>query len=156
MINIRAKLPTDKDRVAELVDAATADLRRIYRSTRSAVSESKSGEDDAPNSLVAVDGELIVGVVEYCTRPESLYIRGLAVDPQWRRLGIARRLISEVERVALRKDRLKVTLSTIKETGNPDIFSKLGFSVICESSADGFEGLDGSQVTKVDMSHVLA
>ncbi|MVF23016.1 GNAT family N-acetyltransferase [Methylocaldum sp. BRCS4] len=156
MVYIREKLATDNGSVADIVALATADLRSVYRRARSAATSPTPDNEDSPLSLVAVEGETIVGVVEYCVRSESLYIRGLAVHPQQRKRGIARQLIRAVEDIAIRGRKQKVTLSTIKETGNPEIFVQLGFSVVDESPAEGFEGLNGKQVTKVDMYRELA
>jgi len=154
MVDIREKTVTDNDRVAEIFALATADLRRVYRRTKD-TTKSATVVEDAPVSLVAVEGETIIGVVEYCTGPDSLYVRGLAVHPQQRRRGVARSLIGAIEGVAARDGQTKITLSTIKQTGNQPIFERLGFTVINEAPAKGFEGVDGEQVTKVDMCRML-
>jgi len=106
-------------------------------------------------SLVALEREVVVGIVEYIEKGESLHLQGLAVHPKQRRRGIARALIREVEAIAIHKRNSRVTISTIKETGNPQIFALLGYDVISESPATGFEGVDGKSVTKVDMCRKL-
>ena len=47
------------------------------------------------------------------------------------------------------REKRKVTISTIKEIGNPQIFAQLGYDVLSEAPAMGFEGLDGQSVTTV-------
>lgn len=155
MIDIREKAVTDNDAVAEIVALATEDLRRVYRRAPCQNGLAAPEGGDILMSLVAVKGEIVIGVVEYCVQHESLYIRGLAVHPQQRRSGIARALIHAAEGIAVRDGKMKVTLSTIKETGNPKIFIKLGFTVVHEELAEGFDGVEGQPVTKVDMCRML-
>ena len=57
-----------------------------------------------------------------------------------------------VEEAAARLGKSELRVSTIKETGNPAMFVKLGFAVIGETSAPGFEGAKGERITRVDMS----
>lgn len=154
MTEIREKTATDD--VAGVVALATDDLRRVYRRAPKADSSPSPGTEQEVVSLVAVDQGTIVGVVEYCRTADSLYIRGLAVHPEKRRSGIGKALVREVEAIASREGKPKVSLSTIKETGNPRIFERLGYCIFNEGVAAGFEGLDGRPVTKVDMVRVLA
>ena len=154
MAEVREK--TEADDVAGLVALATEDLRRVYRRAVYADGPATPEADHAAISLVAVEGEAIVGIIEYCEKEDSLYVRGLAVRPEERRRGVAKALIREVEAIAAREAKLKVTLSTIKETGNPTIFAKLGYNIVNQAPATGFESLDGQSVTKVNMCRMLA
>lgn len=154
MIDIREK--TDADDVAGIIALATEELRRVYRLAAKVGRPATPEAEHAAISLVAVEDEAIVGIVEYCEKEDSLYVRGLAVHPHQRRRGIATALIRKVEAIAVREGKAKITLSTIKETGNPMIFAKLGYSIINEAPAAGFEGLEGQSVTKVDMCRPLA
>lgn len=154
MPEVREK--TDKDEVAGLIALATEELRRVYRRAANVDGPATPETEHAAVSLVAVEGEAVVGIVEYCEKEDSLYVRGLAVHPQQRGRGIAKDLMRQVEAIAARRGKLKVTLSTIKETGNQKIFTKLGYAVINQALAKGFEGLDGQPVTKVDMCRMLA
>ena len=154
MIQIREKAVTDKHRVAEIIDLATADLRRVYRRATNTGTPGVNAEI-TPITLVAVEASLIVGVVDYCIEPDSLYIRCLAIHPQYRRRGIARALIQAIEEIANREGKLKLTLSTIKETGNPQIFTRLGFTVFKDILTETFEGVNGQAVTKTDMHRKL-
>ncbi|BBA32002.1 GCN5-related N-acetyltransferase domain protein [Methylocaldum marinum] len=153
-MEIREK--TNTDDVAEVVTLATEDLRRVYRRAPTIDGFSSLDAEQEVVSLVAVERSVIVGVVEYCREADSLYIRGLAVHPQKRRSGVGKALVREVEAIATREGKPKVTLSTIKETGNPRIFERLGYCSFNEVTATGFESLDGKPVTKVDMVRMLA
>lgn len=154
MAEIREK--TDTDDVAKIIALATEDLRRVYRRAAKVDGPATPEAEHAAVALVAVEGKVVVGIVEYCEKEDSLYVRGLAVHPPQRRRGIAKALIREVEAIAALEGMSKVTLSTIKETGNPKIFARLGYNIINEAPATGFEGLDGQSVTKVNMCRMLA
>ncbi len=154
MAEIREKIDTDD--VAEVVALATEELRSVYRRATNVDSSVMPKTEQHVASLVAVERELIVGVVEYCRKADSLYVRGLAVHPQMRRLGIGKALVREVEAIAAQEGKPMVTLSMIKETGNLTIFERLGYYVINEAAATGFEGVDGHPVTKVELVRMLA
>ncbi|MBB3102559.1 GNAT family N-acetyltransferase [Azomonas macrocytogenes] len=154
MVHIREKTINDSAAVAEVITLATADLRRVYRPVSKPMKRAILEEKYISKMLVAVDGELIFGVAEYYTKPDSLYIQGLATHPQHRRRGIAQALINAVEEIAIRENKPKLTLSTIKETGNSQIFARLGFIVVNEVRAEEFEGIDGQNVIKVEMVRI--
>ena len=101
------------------------------------------------------DGDRIVGIVEYVTREASIYVRGLAVHPEFRRQGVARAMLSEVARVARQLNLSKLTLSTIRETGNPAIFERLGFVAKGVHESHRFVDADDRPVTQVDMVYPL-
>ncbi|WP_170234358.1 GNAT family N-acetyltransferase [Azomonas agilis] len=154
MIRIREKKVSDHSKVADVIALATADLRSVYRRSRGIRPVNQTNERE-PEILVAIIGEELVGTVEYFIGSDSIYVQGLAVHPLWRRFGVARALISSVKDIAIQRERLKLVLHTIKETGNPAVFAKLGFIVVDELQAEGFEGVDGKVVTKIEMVCVL-
>jgi len=155
MPEVREKAAIDEDQIGELISLATKELRQVYR--RAAVATSNGTKpDDTPASLVAVEREVVVGVIEYTLGPDSLYIRGLAVHPQHRRCGYANTLVRAAAGIAVREGKSKVTLRTIKETGNSDIFTRLGFGVVAETLAKEFEGSNGQPVTIVEMSRFIS
>ncbi len=154
MVVIREKTVVDEDGVAEIVALATKDLRRAYAPTPRADRMATLNEKNGSLSLVAIAGNFVAGVVEYCVRYDEIYIQGLAVHPQQRQRGIASALIRTIERIAINFGKSKVSLSTIKETGNLTFFVKLGFNVVSETPAEGFLGADGHQVTKVNMCRI--
>src|ERR1700748_3448240 len=53
--------------------------------------------DEAPLSIVARDGDMVVGGLSGSTHWGWCYIRHLWVDADWRRRGLGRRLLAEVE-----------------------------------------------------------
>jgi N-acetylglutamate synthase-like GNAT family acetyltransferase len=155
MVEVREQAAADGEQVTEIVALATEDLRRVY-GPAPRHKQTSTPEEDRPMTLVAVERNIVVGVIEYCVRPDELYIRGLAVHPRQRQRGIARVLIHSIEQIAIGYGKAKVTLSTIKETGNPVIFARFGFTVVNEATAEGFQRSDGQPVTKVNMCRMLA
>jgi ribosomal protein S18 acetylase RimI-like enzyme len=152
---IRAIEANDAAQVNALMAVATAELRRIYRPRTERLAQ--TAPESAPAlRLVATEDTHIVGVVDYLTAADAWHLRGLAVDPARRRSGVARALVERVAALAHAAGATRLTLSTIKETGNPTIFLRLGFTVTRESAATGFEGGTGTAVVQVDMVRVLA
>lgn len=152
MVEIREK--DQNDDIEEVVSLATEDLRRIYRPCANPTGNPPSAH--SITTLVAVKEKYIVGVIEYFAGDGALYFQGLAVHPAYRRQGIASALVKEIESIAIRLGAQKVVLSTILETGNPKIFTKLGYEITSVIPASDFEGLGGKQVTKVGMHRILA
>lgn len=150
-LDVRPQTPADAAAVAEILAAATAELRRVYR--RAPVPGGSAGADggEVPQTLVAVEDGTVVGVVECCLRPDAVYVRGLAVHPRHRRQGVARALLRAAEAIAVRAGRARLTLCAIRETGNAAIFARLGFTATGAAAAEGFEGADGRPVTRVDL-----
>jgi GNAT superfamily N-acetyltransferase len=137
----------DVSGIRALIAIATQELRRVYK-PRPVASQPAPEEAE---SLVAVVGDRVVGVVEFVTRETSIYVRGLAVHPEFRRQGVARALLSEVARVAKQWSRTTLTLSTIRETGNPAIFERLGFVAQEAHPSPHFIDTADRPVTQIDM-----
>jgi ribosomal protein S18 acetylase RimI-like enzyme len=113
-------------------------LREIYRPTQSAIAEKDlSGQEY--ERLVAESGGQIVATVEYRLAPGSMHLRSLAVDPEFQRQGIARRLIDETVNIARERGLAIISLHTIRETGNVGFFERLGFHSVSEEIASWCE-----------------
>jgi GNAT superfamily N-acetyltransferase len=155
-LQIRPSRASDEAGVRLVERLAEADLRRIYRPT-AAARRQRAGLDQRLRRLVAtLDGRL-VGTVQYYLRDESLAFLGFAVHPECRRRGVARALLAELETVARSHDLLKITLYTIRETGNVSIFRALGYTIEGEEVASLFERVDSQQaITEVSMSKLLS
>ncbi|MDY0036595.1 MAG: GNAT family N-acetyltransferase [Zoogloea oleivorans] len=144
---VRKAQDCDSSGIRILIAAATQELRRVYK-PRPVASQPAPEEAE---SLVAVVGDRIVGIVEYVTREASIYVRGLAVHPEYRRKGVARALLSEVAQVARQSNRATLTLSTIQETGNPAIFERLGFVTKESRPSPRFVDAADGPVMQIDM-----
>ncbi|MDA2933962.1 GNAT family N-acetyltransferase [Acidobacteria bacterium AH-259-D05] len=79
---------------------------------------------------------MVVGSLQYLVEVDRVYVLDLAVDPEYRRQGVARQLIDFVSDTAQNRGYKIVSTRTIKETGNVPIFQKLGFRVVSEEIAE--------------------
>lgn len=134
------------------MSAATAVLRKVYSPTPSAAHRAKVAAD--VYWIVATEGEHVIGALRYVVKPGSLHL-GLGVHPDHHRKGIARALISRLAEKAIVQGIPKLSLYTIKETGNTPIFEHLGFRVITEAPAQDCQSVTGAQLTEVYMERAL-
>lgn len=150
MITIRAEKPDDQPGIQEVDASATATLRRTYRPSQKAIAN-KARIRKQTQRLVAVINDRVVGSVEYHITDQSLGIMGLGVHQDFRLLGVARSLFCALEAIASKEGVARIQLYTVKETGNVDIFKRLGFMVASEqedefSESDGFSKLTGVEM----------
>ena len=103
-----------------------------------------------PEPILAGMVELLTPTNALDTGPFRAELEILMVDPKYRRFGLARRLVEELERIALDKGRTQVTLSTTRETlAETHFYPKMGYvkfgvlpgyALQPDSSEDGREG----------------
>lgn len=153
VMNIRPYEDCDTERVAAIVRDATEELRMRYR---------PAGRTEDTDTIFGWSRYVIdwnggaAGVVEIAVVNNGAQIRGLAVGRAYRRRGLARILLTFCVNRAAQAGARKLTLYTIKETGNVDIFEKLGFSVVREDVARGYVGVDGKPVYQVRMERDIS
>ncbi len=101
--------------------------------------------------IVALDGASLIGCVFYEVRDKEVYFSRLAVLPDYRGRGLARRLIAEVEAAARAARIAAVTLGVrIALTDNIAFFAALGYREISRHAHPGF-----SQPTSLTMEKRL-
>lgn len=152
-IQVRNARSDDLTALLALRQEATDALRRIYLP-----------KDEVPGlrrvmphfeTLVAVaDGEL-VGTLEYTLAHAAVYLQGLGVAETWQGQGVARRLVEAAADLAERYPLPKLELCTIRETGNVQVFERLGFTVCGEAPSTQFIGAVGQPVSEVVMMKQL-
>jgi predicted N-acetyltransferase YhbS len=88
--------------------------------------------------VVESDGQLIASV--FCAVDgDALYVGRLAVHPDWRRRGIANRLMETAKAEAHRIGAKRITLGCrIALAGNLALFRSHGFVVVAETCHPGF------------------
>ena len=130
MIEVRPTRSSDNSAVDNLVGRAFAEHRGVYVPTPEARARA-SADAGAFSRVVATDrGEVLVGTLLYRVEDDRMHVRGLAVDPNRRRQGIARALLESVLKEA-RLTRLRaVSLFTVLQSGNVPIFERLGFQTV--------------------------
>ena len=154
LINIRDYEPADKDEVQNVSDAALPILRRIYRPGPKAVA-SRNALDTTLTRLVALADDKVVGTTEYYLEGDSLHLLGLMVHPAHHRKGVAKALVRQLADIAACSGRTSLRARTIRETGNVEIFERLGFSVISERSDDLFISDLHPSLTETDLELIL-
>ena len=156
MISVRTFVATDAESVQDIMSSCTGELRAVYAPKPQAVIASVNHE--SPGSrVVAVDRTgLLVGVAEYFARPLALYVQGVAVAPMHRRRGAAGALLAHIATLAIDLSLPALQVATIKETGNVEVFKRLGFSVIEEQTSERFLGQQGQPVTEVTLERYVA
>jgi len=115
-VQVRRATENDAPGVVSVLRQAFAEYEplyteRGYRATTPATAEIVARMDQGP-VWVAVHKDQIVGTGSVVPRPEGIYIRGMAVIPLARGLGIGRRLLDEIQRFAIVQEASRLFLST--------------------------------------------
>lgn len=153
-ITIRHPVSEDQAALAEIAALAKAQLSQTYRPTPEAIAQSKSSKESF-TPLVAMLQNRLVGAVEYTLRNTRIYFKALSVHPDFQRRGIARAIIQEMETLGQAKGASHIALNTTKETGNVEIYQKIGFQAISEKEAVLFESHLFDKLTDVYMEKVI-
>jgi len=154
-VTVRERTPDDGPQAAEVSRLAKEDLRQIYRPTDVALKQ-RSTLASTMRHLVAVVGGRVVGVVQYRAAGRELCLLGLGVHPSARRRGVARALVQHAEGIARDCGYTDVTLHTVRETGNVDIFERLGFIVESEAATTLFQSDRFPNLSEVAMRKRVA
>ena len=110
---------------------------------------------DDVSYLVADHDDAIVGVAEYIVGPKAVWLLRVAVEPDYRRQGIARRLIDVVhEWVALEED-LELRLTTVIERGHFTFLEKVGFHVDAERMSKQWVNRQGEPAFELEMERLI-
>jgi ribosomal protein S18 acetylase RimI-like enzyme len=133
-IIIREACNADREGYEAVSHCAIQILRKTYRPKRGVTSAPAIGND--LKRLVALINEKIVGTVRYSIDENRLHLLGLMVHPDFHHQGIAKELVRYLTERAEDQNIKILSLYTIKETGNVNIFEKMGFKVVRMESAD--------------------
>ena len=148
MIDIREQIDSDTKAVESIIATATDELRSIYRPIKPKVLTKTQNQI----SIVATIKGNVVGSAELLFFKNSALVQGIAVSPTHRRQGVARAIIQYAILKAQKEGKSKLVLSTIKETGNANIFLHMGFTVVSEEISEIFESVQGETVTLIKMT----
>jgi predicted N-acetyltransferase YhbS len=89
-------------------------------------------------AVACADGR-IVGSVLWEPKDGGLYLERLAIDPAWRRRGIARALVAEVETAARASGHVRIHLGTrLVLLDNRRLFAACGFLEIAQHAHPGY------------------
>lgn len=146
-IEVREAETTDSAGIEIVKASAIATLRETYRPRQKAV-DHKQAISATLTQLVAISDGRVIGTVQYVVMGDRLHFLSLDVDSEWRRQGVARRLIAELEESAKSAGALRLSTYTVTQTGNCEIFRRLGFTVVSEEPTDFFESVRYSELTE--------
>jgi GNAT superfamily N-acetyltransferase len=148
MTIVRDATSGDEAAVEAVTASAITTLRQTYRPTAAAIARKAQR---ALTRLVAVSDDQIVGTVEYCLDGGHLHVIGLNVSATHRRQGVARCLVDALVAIAKRVGANRLSLFTIRETGNVPIFERLGFVITSEAIATDFVSDRFERLSEVQM-----
>lgn len=153
MIAVRAFVTSDAEPVQNIIASCTFELRAFYVPKPEIVSASYAS---VTSRVVAVDNtDTVIGVAECIDHLLALYVQGVAVAPTHRRLGVASAILNYMTKLAVDKGYTALEVATIKETGNVEIFKRLGFAVFEERTSERFLGQHGQSVTEVTLKRYV-
>jgi len=154
-ITIREAEVDDAVDVREVSEAAFATLRSVYRPTGEAVARQAERAKEGTR-LVAEIEERVVGTVQIAGHEDHVHMMGLAVHPDFQRMGVARRMIEWVVARAPTLGHNVVALDTIRETGNVPLFESMGFRVVDEEVANWCVSDEYGELHDVRMERKIA
>ena len=150
MITVRVATPEDSEAILEVSNLAVAILRKTYL-PKKAVQINRPHGEGVRTRLVALVDDRVVGTVQYAERGDGIHLIGLFVHPQFQRQGIAHQLVQFMVDVGRQNEARCLSVNTVKETGNVQIFRRLGFEVIFEAADQRSESDIYEQLTDVYM-----
>jgi len=115
-VYLRKATVQDAPSIASVLQQAFAEYELLY--TERGYATTTPGGDEVVARMgqgpvwVAVYREQVVGTGSVVPKPEGIYIRGMAVIPSGRGLGIGCRLLDETQRFALAQGSARLFLST--------------------------------------------
>ncbi|MEZ5427538.1 MAG: GNAT family N-acetyltransferase [Pyrinomonadaceae bacterium] len=140
---LRDHHPEDVPQILSVIKTAFAEQRGLIDPPSSAerkTVEIVEAELRSAKALVVESGGEIVACVFYQPKGDSVYIDRLAVMPRFRRGGIGKTLMEEVERRATETGFEKLSLSVrIELKRQQEYYGKMGFQISSYESHRGFD-----------------
>jgi len=142
-LQIRRANLNDVSGVSDLLEAAFIEYRQLYTPEGYAATAITSDEVAARISegpmWVALLDDKIVGTVAAITKDDSLYIRGMGIQPAARGKRIGEKLMKHVEAFAVEQGHSQLTLSTTPFLDRAiRLYEKLGYERVGDEPLDLF------------------
>lgn len=155
MIIVRPENIDDQLGIQAVDAAAAATLRPIYRPNPKALVNKAQVRAHLHRLVAIIDGH-VVGTVQYQVADQSVRIMGLGVHPDFRRRGVARHLLQFLKEIGKQEKATRLQLHTIQQTGNVEVFKRLGFTVIAEGEDEFAESDRFEKLIDVEMEMQLS
>jgi ribosomal protein S18 acetylase RimI-like enzyme len=138
-------------------DYGKEDIRQVLHIIKTAFSEQKGkvnppssaesktleileNELKTANALVVEIGEIVIASVFYHVNSEETYIDRLAVLPEFRRQGLGKLLMEEIERRSIDVGIWTLSLSVrIELTDQQNYYKNMGYEILSYEAHEGFE-----------------
>ncbi len=144
---------TDKLKLEQLHKESRETLRSVYR-VKENLPFINIDPLDKKTVILKIDGQILAScrILYYENR---IHIIGIAVLKSYRKQGLCKALIDFIKKEAKRKNMDILSLYTIEETGNVQVFNKYGFKVITREKTRLFEsdGYDELNEVYMEVSH---
>lgn len=150
MIETQVLLTGGHELTHSIRDIGFSTIRQIYRPKKTA--ETVAAETPSDTHIIASVNGINAGTLTLDVNDFDLRIRGLTVLPNFRRLGVARAMVEAAAVYAIEHRCTSMKLFTIRETGNVEIFTRLGFTVIGVMLADWCESDRFKTLHEVEMA----
>jgi N-acetylglutamate synthase-like GNAT family acetyltransferase len=147
---VREATDLDAAELKSVSESAIATLRETYRPTAEAIAHRDSIVEALAQLVGVIDGK-VVGSVEYHVEDDRVRFLSLFVHEDYRHRGVGRSLVDELEQVGKRRGLRCLSAYTVTQTGNPEVFQRMGFDVVSEEPADIYESERFESLTEVYM-----
>jgi mycothiol synthase len=150
---VRLATEGDSEKIAEVVQRAFGVYRDNY--TPEALSVVTPGPEEftrrltiGPQWVAEMDGE-IVGTVSVTVEEGDLYVKTMAVDPQFQGRGIAHLLLDAIDEYAATTTRTRIFLyTTYFSAGAKELYEKHGYTWVRDTPAEEWYGVPGLEMEK--------
>lgn len=142
---IRMATKSDEESMTKLFRVSYVTNRSVYKPKKTARSIGSDTNTHYEKIVADKDGA-IIGMAWFWIENNKINLGRVCTHPEHRRNGILRSLIQFIENYARVHSLPIIQAKTIKETGNSEIYQKIGFQLDQEYVAEWAIGENDSQV----------
>jgi len=126
--------PNDRHEARHLHERAFSKWQSVYRFTGEALARQELRFDEGTR-LVARSKSVLAGTLQFRSDAHHIHLLGIAVAPEYQHRGIARAMVAFVAELAPSLGHRTLALDTIVETGNVQLFERMGFALVRTETA---------------------
>lgn len=152
---IREAIASDADALDAVRASGRATLRETYRPNQQALANKQAISAEQTTLVAEADGR-VVGAIEYSVKSDRVHFLSLDVLAEYRRQGVAAQLIEELARISRSAGMTKLSTYTVVQTGNCEIFQRLGFRIVSEEPSPYFESDRFAEITEAYLERPIA
>jgi N-acetylglutamate synthase-like GNAT family acetyltransferase len=126
MLVVRAAKAGDREGLTAVIARAAIEARRLFRDRSEEAVQWQCTRPKAQELVALLDGE-IVGRIQCTVGDACIQILDVVVLPEYRRLGVARRLVEVLADTARKVGIRRLSITVANEDETVRIFQRLGF-----------------------------